>query len=126
MCSGSSGLRLTDSGITHLKAHRPSRTCNESKGEEEEEEEGAAGSYLRLIDFVYHSRLESNTEGSKRHLDFEELDGVEDRIGAVSRHRQPQQVPHLYYQGRCKATWKTEFKLPWREAGPPNHLNSDQ
>ena len=24
-------------------------------------------------------------------------------------------------QGRCKATWKWEFKLPWREAGPPNH-----
>jgi len=31
---------------------------------------------------------------------------------------------------RCKATWKREFKLPWRKAGPPNHLdgkvNSDQ
>jgi len=25
------------------------------------------------------------------------------------------------YEGRCKATWKREFKLPWREAGPPNH-----
>jgi len=24
-------------------------------------------------------------------------------------------------EGRCKATWKREFKLPWREAGPPNH-----
>ena len=23
--------------------------------------------------------------------------------------------------GRCKATWKREFKLPWREAGPPNN-----
>ena len=23
--------------------------------------------------------------------------------------------------GRCKATWKRGFKLPWREAGPPNH-----
>jgi len=22
-----------------------------------------------------------------------------------------------------KATWKREFKLPWREAGPPNHLD---
>ena len=22
-----------------------------------------------------------------------------------------------------KATWKKEFKLPWREAGPPNHLD---
>ena len=24
-------------------------------------------------------------------------------------------------EGGCKATWKREFKLPWREAGPPNH-----
>jgi len=23
--------------------------------------------------------------------------------------------------GRCKATWKSESKLPWREAGPPDH-----
>ena len=32
--------------------------------------------------------------------------------------------------GRCKATWNMEFKLPWREAGPPNHhddkVDSDQ
>jgi len=31
---------------------------------------------------------------------------------------------------RYKATWKREFKLPWREAGPPNHhddkVDSDQ
>jgi len=31
---------------------------------------------------------------------------------------------------RCKATWKGEFKVPWREAGPPNHhdfeVDSDQ
>jgi hypothetical protein len=30
----------------------------------------------------------------------------------------------------CKATWKREFKLPWREAGQPNHhdvtVDSDQ
>ena len=26
-------------------------------------------------------------------------------------------------EGRCKATWKREIKLPWREAGPPNHLD---
>ena len=24
-------------------------------------------------------------------------------------------------QGRCKSTWTGELKLPWREAGPPNH-----
>ena len=26
-------------------------------------------------------------------------------------------------EGTYKATWKRDFKLPWREAGPPNHLN---
>ena len=33
-------------------------------------------------------------------------------------------------EGRCKAVRKEEFKLPWREAGPPNHhddkVDSDQ
>ena len=24
-------------------------------------------------------------------------------------------------EGGCKDTWKKEFKLPWREAGPPDH-----
>jgi len=24
-------------------------------------------------------------------------------------------------EGRCQATWKRGFKLPWRGAGPPNH-----
>ena len=27
----------------------------------------------------------------------------------------------LFQEGRCKATWKREFQLPWREAGPLNH-----
>ena len=27
----------------------------------------------------------------------------------------------LLWDGRCKASWKREFKLPWREAGPPYH-----
>ena len=33
-------------------------------------------------------------------------------------------------EGRCKATWKSKVKLPWREASPPNHhknkVDSDQ
>ena len=37
---------------------------------------------------------------------------------------------HLIEEGRYKATWKREFKLPWHEAGPPNHhddkVDSDQ
>ena len=27
----------------------------------------------------------------------------------------------LDWDGRCKATWKREFELSWRDAGPPNH-----
>ena len=26
-------------------------------------------------------------------------------------------------EGRCTATWKREFKHPWREAGPATHPN---
>ena len=29
------------------------------------------------------------------------------------------------FWGGCKATWKREFKLPRREAGPPNHLDDE-
>ena len=25
----------------------------------------------------------------------------------------------------CMATWKGEFKLPWREAGPPDHHDDE-
>ena len=32
-------------------------------------------------------------------------------------------IPSL--EGRCKATWKGEFKLPLQEAGPPNYLNDE-
>ena len=26
---------------------------------------------------------------------------------------------------RYKATWNRDFKLPWREAGQPNHLDDE-
>ena len=28
-------------------------------------------------------------------------------------------------EGRCKATWKREFKLSWSEAGPPNRQDDN-
>ena len=46
MCSGSeagSYLRLIDSCITQLQAQGPSRTCDESKEEEEDEEVSSYG-----------------------------------------------------------------------------------
>ena len=30
---------------------------------------------------------------------------------------------HGCEEGRCKATWRRESKLPWRKAGPPKHLD---
>ena len=32
--------------------------------------------------------------------------------------KKAQLVPDLLEEGRYKATWKKEFKLPWRKAGP--------
>jgi hypothetical protein len=41
-----------------------------------------------------------------------------------------QTLERPYSEDRCKATWKWEFKLPWRKAGPHNHrddkVESDQ
>ena len=41
--------------------------------------------------------------------------------------RLPHSILHFagqwQWEGRCKATWKREFKLPWREARPPHHLD---
>ena len=47
---------------------------------------------------------------------------ADDRLDAprgVARRLIPHHVPAQ--EGRCKATWKREFKLPWREAGSPNY-----
>jgi hypothetical protein len=38
----------------------------------------------------------------------------------------PQRAARPAPRSRCKATWKGEFQLPWSEAGPPNHVGSDQ
>jgi len=50
------------------------------------------------------------------------------QIGGLLENDNPVQIPAE--EGRRKATWKREFKLPWREAGPPNHhddkVDSDQ
>jgi len=38
-----------------------------------------------------------------------------------AREVQVPELPPPVQEGRCKATWKRKFKIPWREAGPPNH-----
>ena len=37
----------------------------------------------------------------------------------------PQYIFPRVQEGRCKDTWKREFELAWREAGPPNHLEDE-
>jgi len=55
-----------------------------------------------------------------------------DLVGAHDAHDVLAQAPLIVIRGKAlgKATWKREFKLPWREAGPPNHhdnkVDSDQ
>ena len=38
-------------------------------------------------------------------------------------HREVRLLTRPAQEGRCKATWKMKFKLLWRDAGPPNHLD---
>ena len=49
--------------------------------------------------------------------------GVEDLLKCARPSKQSRY--HTLLEGRCKATWNREFKFPWREAGPPNHLNDE-
>ena len=32
---------------------------------------------------------------------------------------------HTAEEGRYKATWRREFKFPWREASPQHHLDDE-
>ena len=59
-----------------------------------------------------HTMVESDTHCSEMHSEPE-----------MSAPYVPFVLQHLVVGGRCKATWKREFKFPWREAGPPNHLD---
>ena len=71
MCSGSeagSYLRLIDSCITQLKAQGPSRTCNESKEEEEEGIDAAPHQPSEQVQtvFVEPSDLHHSCAGFRR------------------------------------------------------------
>ena len=48
-------------------------------------------------------------------------DNVQRGIFRVEVRAHPRRHPadeRLHEEGRYKAAWKTEFKLPWRKAGP--------
>ena len=45
----------------------------------------------------------------------------ETHASVVGRASQPLQGE----EGRYKATWRRESKIPWREAGPPHHLDDN-
>jgi len=68
MCCGTeagSYLRLIDSCITQLKDQGPSRTCNESKEEEEVYGFGSeqVTTFLSELDTVKDARREADTKG---------------------------------------------------------------
>ena len=101
-----------------------------------------ASSYSRLIDFVYHSTLglrvikKQKKKRTGRQACFREEGGRETLNLRVTTLRKASidfmifAARICHQEGRCKATWKRESKLPWREAGPPNHhddkVDSDQ
>ena len=39
--------------------------------------------------------------------------------------KDPEGASQMGTSRRCKATWERKFKLPWREAGPPNHHDDE-
>ena len=105
-------LRRIDSCITQLKAQGPSRTCNESKEEKKR----------NLAEHLHEAHLLL-------------LLGTEDEVLLNRRGR----LPNLFRKVDVRLPEKGNsyshgarpvHKLPWREAGPPNHhddkVDSDQ
>jgi len=82
---------------------------------------------IKMIKWIRTSRLSIKNSVSEGFRIYQaHRGGVDvlapfDRAGLAENH-----LP----EGRCKATWKREFNLPWREAGPPHHhddtVDSDQ
>ena len=60
-----------------------------------------------------------NLRGGHASLQVMRLSGYEALLLVCGRKACPER-PDLRGRG-CKATWKMESELPWREAGPPNH-----
>ena len=151
-------LRLIDSCITQLKAQGPSRTCNESKEEEEEEQAPDPSSPrcgARAVAHALSSRPAPHPTPSTLHPTPHALHPtpyteagtwafkcvvcnsscwacsfISPCASLITPSRLLSFISATCEDGRCKTTWEREFKLPWREAGPPNHhkdkVDSDQ
>jgi len=83
-----------------------------------------AGSYVRLIEFVYHSTLGLRVIKKKSGVTVKpsgpgKLGSTETCI-AYGWHS-PRVFPAHRASTAQSSAFKREFKLPWREAGPPNH-----
>ena len=83
-----------------------------------------AGSYLRLIDFVYHSTLGLRAMQKKKIVDFV----YHSTLGMRAIKMEKKIIDFVYHstlglsaiKKKKKTTWVT---LPWREAGPPHHYD---
>jgi len=62
--------------------------------------------------------------------EYSQLASISARSAGYSEWRDAHTNIIFLKEGRCKATWKREFNLPWREAGQPDHhddkVDSDQ
>ena len=115
MCSDSeagSYLRLVDSCITQLKAHGPSRTCNESKEEEEDGAQGVDRHYMydeyRFLDL--RGRLVPNADAPSEGESTRLLGPVDPSFRALSerlkftvrRHRFNKDSLHIIAARGCR------------------------
>ena len=75
------------------------------------------GLVFQALTFLYHSTLGSRVVKKQKKVKHCEMHITR----SVSGEKVGSEEGVL--QGRCKATWKRTFRLSWREAGPPNHLN---
>ena len=83
------------------------------------------GWHLRVIDLRFAPELPLGCLNTRKTTGYSHTavcawraGGKETVRGDTSVSAPPNQ---MLQEGKCKAAWKREFKLPWREAGPPNH-----
>ena len=79
--------------------------------------------YVGQVSLTYEPHL----HGPRPQRTIPKSFGDEPRVGADLRDATQLQHAHAClqqtYQGRYQATWKREFKFPWRRAGPLRHLD---
>jgi len=89
-------LRLIDSCITQLKAQGPSRTCNESKEEEEDHPDHGTDTFKIMREYlvVLQSREREREKERHRERDSERMNGAVES-NKITTHRTRLRKPRL-------------------------------